>query len=436
MIPFLCLLLLSGCYTLRTPFELTSPPSVQAENFQLKEQLDRLLPVNATLLQYQSKMIGSGNDAITIKDLNGDGEVEAAILYENKMNQRLGILFLTHVSEQWEAQFHYEFEASKIQDYYFEDLDGDAVYELILGLKNNDSSDMTLTIYQLADRTLHSIYTSPYTDMSFGDLMDNGHMEIAVAHASEQPLSNKIGILCYQDGSMQRLHEKFYPVSLQPYHVLIGKADEDRSAVFVDMYVNDMFGTSDVLAYQDAQWQSIVNTKDTNQTFQQQPVVSEDINGDNLIEIASTSTPKFQDSGVLEANRVLITNYYRIRNDGSLQKIVQIYRDPYGINLSFRLPAEFTNRNFTMTKEKNGTVLTLSYAPTDVNTQIYPLMKIEKIMKDKSSEYSDYILLKESDNYLTMGLLMPPPQELSGAGLDEFHKLRDKLKDMEALLVQ
>lgn len=422
----LMLFLLSSCGRLLTPEELIRPPEMNVGNKLIKDALSSILPQGAVLysLPYMSQNKQDPNSqeqAFTLQDFDGDGEKDVIALYRNGSMQMFGVIVLKKEKENWNKKFEIKLDALEIQDYSILDIDKDGYAEIVVGYINK-SEEKLISIFKQEGKELENIFEEQYYSFEFSDFEKGRDTYLILSNFSTEPFSNSVKLFRYRDGMMKMSDQVFYSRGMDPYHVQVGKIDENHMGVFVDLYVNSSYGQSDVLLFKEGKIKSIVTNKEKVLSTQNYPTQSTDIDSDGIVEVVQTidvSSTSLQHFG----KPVFVKDYLKIIDLSSLKLVEEIYEDSYDMHIKIVFPKEFWNKYF-MVKDPYSEKLTIYYRPDEKEELLYfPLMEIQHLDIAYKLNYGSYYVINETDSTITVCRTINSEQTVPESYRNEYRKL-------------
>jgi len=141
----------SGCGMPANPSELIRPPSLHLYEDQSVSLIQPYLPDGARLL---SMMNGSGDPGIVFGDVDGDGELEAVVVYEAYApSGRLKAALLKRVEHEWQVIWETDGSGYGLDYAVVSDVNWDGVAEVVLGWSLGAAGN-GLDVYRWSGNTL------------------------------------------------------------------------------------------------------------------------------------------------------------------------------------------------------------------------------------------------------------------------------------------
>ena len=424
------MVIFSGCEGLKTPEELIQPPELNLEKKELNDALLSFLPQNSDLIVLPYSKGVKNESSIINKDIDSDSQDEAIALYRDKNTRKLGLIVLDKLNEVWVKKIDIKLDAFEIADYKVLDLDNDGMDEIIIGYYGISNPYKEINIYKQEKNTLVSIFKESYLAMEILDADDDGIQDIAISDFGDTDKNNRLSILNIIDGKVTKVSEIIYPNENEVYSITFGKINNNMKGFFVDMYVNQTYGQTDVLTYKDKKLVSVISNSEIGPIIQNTPVKSADIDDDGIIEVAKM---QFIDKHNIESSsNSYVKNYYKISEDINLELVSQIYEDTnLGINITF--PISFKD-NFFIEKEADGSGIWIYYSQKDKMSGI-PFMLVKKVDKSKlESLLGEYQLISEMEDSAIIAKNIEVPYDLSSKDRRTYEKMQSDSKDLTLII--
>ncbi|SKC85225.1 hypothetical protein [Maledivibacter halophilus] len=399
-----------GCSYVESPDMLIRRPRkvIENENYNI---INKFLDENKTLT------LASGQEnyeAIRRVDIDGDKANELLVLYKDidKKHQNIkgfGILILKEEKNQW-----YEINrigglshSFDLVDY--KDITGDNKLEIIIGVNTENEMNKQLLIYSYHGGYFRDIYSCIYKDIGIGDLNKDGQSELIVFNKKPENNKKYVQVLKFFNDDMMILDE--YIINNDSYYstMTVGKASKEEIGVFIDYDVGLYKGYTDLLVMKNNKLIQVLDNIRINykKVFENHITNSEDINNDNIIEI-----------GFIE--KLLITGEYKDYSVPYIKKwyqwneendIVLIQREYYDYNQRYKIiiPKEWQDDFIILEKEnKTSTEFYSLNNKKQLDKHIFSIKSFNKENWDKKNLDTigkDYIVLKEDENIIIIGIL-------------------------------
>lgn len=420
----------AGCEGLKTPEELIQPPELNIEKKKLNDALLSFLPQNSDLIVLPYAKGVKNESSIINKDIDSDSEEEAIALYRDKNTRKIGLIVLDNNDGVWAKKTDIKLDAFEISDYKIIDLDNDGMDEIIVGYYGITNPYKEINIYKQENNSLVSIFKESYLAMEVLDADDDGIQDIAISDFGNTEKNNRLSVLNIVSGSVVKVSEIIYPKENEVYSITFGKVNQKLKGFFVDMYVNQNYGQTDVLVYENKELSSIIRGSEIEDIIQNTPIKSVDIDDDGIIEVAKM---QFIDKYDVEnSSNSYVKNYYKISDNMELELVSQLYEDT-NLNINITFPISFKD-NFFIEKESDGSGIWIYYSPKD-KVGGEPFMVVKKVDKSKlESLLGEYQLISEVDNMAIIAKLIEVPQNLSSKDRKIYEKMQYDARDLTLII--
>lgn len=422
--------LFTGCEGLKTPEELIQPPELNIEKKKLNDALLSFLPQNSDLIVLPYAKGVKNENSIINRDIDSDSDEEAIALYRDKNTRKLGLIVLDKANDIWVKKTDIKLEAFEISDYKVLDLDNDGVEEIIIGYYGITNPYKEINIYKQEKNALKSVFSGNYLAMEVLDADDDGVQDIAISNFGNKDNNNSMSILNLVSGQVVKVSEIIYPKEKEIYSITFGKINDEQKGFFVDMYVKQNYGETDVLIYKDRELRSIIKDSDIGSIVQSTPIKSADIDDDGVIEVAKM---QFIDKYYMEKSQnSYVKNYYKIDEDIKLKLVTQLYEDA-SLNVNINFPISFKD-NFFIQKDNKESGIWIYYSPKDQNGGI-PFMLIKKVEKTNlESQLGEYQLISETDDTAIIAKVIDKADGLSSRDRNIYEKMKYDARDLTLII--
>ncbi|MGL5256674.1 MAG: hypothetical protein ACRC76_06515 [Proteocatella sp.] len=430
IIMILVSLLLTGCEGLKTPEELIQPPELNVEKKQLNDALLSFLPQNSDLIVLPYAKGVKNENSIINRDIDSDSDEEAIALYRDKNTRKLGLIVLDKANDIWVKKTDIKLEAFEISDYRVLDLDNDGMEEVIIGYYGITNPYKEINIYKQEKNSLKSVFSGNYLAMEVLDADDDGIQDIAISNFGNTDNNNSMSILNLVSGQVVKVSEIIYPKEKEIYSITFGKINDKKKGFFVDMYVKQNYGETDVLVYKDKELKSIIKDSDISSVVQSTPIKSADVDDDGIIEVAKMQFIDKYDEG--KSPNSYVKNYYKIDEDIKLKLVTQLYEDT-SLNVNINFPISFKD-NFFIQKDNDESGIWVYFSPKDQTGGI-PFMLIKKIEKaNLESQLGEYQLISETDEMAIIAKVIDKPDGLSSRDRNIYEKMQYDSRDLTLII--
>ena len=379
----LLLFLCSGCGLVGfNTQDLMRPPKPTGEKSEIQRVFEEQAGDQITL-KYPQK--GDYRSAIIMHDLNRDGSEEAILFYRpDGENMGTHLMVIAKVDGSWTALRDFTDQDAEVDRVFFEDLNGDGIKEIIVGWSVYTGASNRLAVYAYDGRS--GVAQIPcedsYSEIFVHDFNGDGIKEILIAAVSG---ANSIGNNAEAVSAAQAKLISFNQAATAL--VLMGSASLDPT---VTRYGSSAVGTispgqtgvvldgvrpgsayiSELVYWDNAQNKLVAplsseEMSSLNATLRSTAVVSNDINGDGVIDLPVMSRlPGYADAAADTANYLTSWNNYDPQGKTLVYQFSMVanYTDGY----YFILPDDWRR---VVTDKSDAKVKTLTFHEWVTNDQ-------------------------------------------------------------------
>lgn len=388
-------LILSGCSGLKTPEELIGPPETNLEKKMTEDTIRRFLPANSEIITPQEKSVLS-TEAVYKADISGEGDREIVALYRDKASRKIGIVGIKKAGDIWSKIIDISLDAFEIADYYIVDLDSDGKSEILIGYFSTNTPFKSMTVLGNNNGNISKIYETEYLGFNI-TAENNGMHNIVFSTIGQGGKNNKFVIMDYSEGKVRKVDEYVYSEDIDIYKISYGSVNNEIEGFYLDMYVDESTGKTDILGKNKEGLYSILKEIGVAEIIQSIPIASVDINNDGTIELVKNSFMAQQN----ESAMVILNQYLSINNKNNVIPLMDIVEDHYN-NIRITLPPlenwDLEN-NIFVNSEKDEIKL---YFESQESQAPYAFMEV-KISPISEGYDGEYTLIAERGNYFILG---------------------------------
>lgn len=396
------LLVMTSCVKIYTPEELVKAPELNIENKEIKDALAQIIPQDAVLYSTSNfnKLTNSAllqGKSFFLQDFDNDGTKDVIALYKNYKMQSFGVIILKKYGGLWVKEKEIKLNSIEILDFDIVDIDDDGLDEMIIGYID-ESEKRILSIFHEEKSGLKEIFKSEYYSFTFSNIGAQNKLFLLISNFGSEPLTNKVKVFQFTENSFRKIDELIYPKGYNPYNVQVGKIDQNHFGIFVDLFVYESYGQSDVLMLKEGKLKSISSGTNNISTTQDTPIVCSDIDGDGIIEVPQTSSIILSNEGLSHRKDLFVRNYYKIISLSQLKLVAQVYEDTVDMKIRINFPFEFFNK-VLISKDPYSNKLTLYYSPEEIGyeSEGYAFLEILSLDVGYKNRYKDYIFVHEDE---------------------------------------
>lgn len=425
------LIILGGCGGLKTPEELIQPPELNVEKKKLNDALLNYLPQNADLIVLPYAKGLKHESSLINKNIDKDEESEVVALYRDKNTRKIGLIVLDKKNEVWVKKTDVKLDAFEVSDYKVMDVNNDGLDEIMIGYYGVTNPYKEINIYKQEDSLLKLIFKERYLAMDVLDADGDGIQDIVISDFGNTEKNNRVSVLNVFEENVVKISEIIYPKENEVYSITFGKVNETTKAFYVDMYVNQTYGQTDVVVYENKELKSLIKETNIGAIIQTTPIKSVDIDDDGIIEVAKMQFIDGYDKENSTANS-FVKNYYKITENLNLDLVSQVYED-IDMNINVTFPISFKN-NFFIDKSSGENKISIYFSPEQSRkeTLFMLIKKVEKTQLD--SLLGEYQLITEMDNMAIIAKIMDEPENLTSEEKEIYEKMRYDTQDLTLII--
>ena len=304
---------------------LLSPPKLSEEQAAIYEALQAGRGREIHLKYPRS---GKYRSAFVIENIDEEETEEAIVFYEASNitdgGSSLRLNFLDREGGKWVSVYDYAALGSEIERVQFADL-GDGETSIIITYTIQNASDSAVSVLKYTDKTPSEVYTGRCAYTNILDINGDGHSELFQISRDLDSGTATASLLGQSaDGGFQILSSATLSGFTECRGVTLGVCDEEgHRAIFIDRSLGDgSIGTDVLICYDDLRLSAVAAVPEvlSRRTNTYTPnILSRDIDGDGIIETASTAAfPGYEN--LPRAEQVNLIAWYQIESGGTAIK--------------------------------------------------------------------------------------------------------------------
>lgn len=408
---------MSGCSSVGLSVDtLMHPPKAVGDKADIQALIDKTAGEGYTLKYPQS---GNFRSAITMHDIDSDGVDEAVAFYLPQGDiATVNMMVMDDIDNSWQVVGNFKSQSSAVDSLNFCDIDGDGFSEVIPTYKTYSPTinQLSLFIYDgKAVREIPSEYTC--TNLITGDFYEGGKDELMLLSlfSTEKEASALLLTLNDDKSGISVLGTSPLDPDVASFaQLLTGEVFESQQGLVIDGCTTQGEYNTQIIYY-NKYFKSLERINFTenvsyNQARRTYAVMSEDINGDSVIEIPSVFKLKIEDDRTDVAPCAQI--YWCQQTEDGTVHLIAHEAVSFSYKFSFDIPQSWdgkftahTNHNenevtfYSWDKDKTGDEL-LKIKITDKNSQEIP-EGYTPLSENESRVYSYRI--PENSNKMKLG---------------------------------
>ncbi|AIQ18730.1 hypothetical protein H70357_20010 [Paenibacillus sp. FSL H7-0357] len=316
----LSLSILSGCTFISDPVLRMKAPELSADKASLMTAITSHMPAGASLI----RPVSDDDSSIFTEDLDKDGTMETLVFYSTK-NEAVLIhgMILEKRDDVWEKKLVFDGGGTELDSVDLRDVTGEGKLNIIAGYSRGVEKGMV--VYSYSGGELEEVLSQPYTKYMVDDLNEDGIEDITVVYFKRNEFAT-ITTYQYNDGFkvLDELDD-LDPYFSNYYNIVSGKVAENKEGIVLDSAVDSRSAYTTVVVMENNKLRVVI--PGDARTFKDRKIVSEDIDGDGVIEIGLLEPPKgweyFDPETIPYFN-----SYYKWDGKNGLTFSALQYRDP------------------------------------------------------------------------------------------------------------
>ncbi|PEN48314.1 hypothetical protein CN540_27045 [Bacillus toyonensis] len=278
--------ILTGCKMSEAPTSLMGAPANEKWINELKEQIDKDLPVNYRLLTPKSN---KDKQMIWSMDFKQDNKKEAIAFYKLPNEDRSVYLAVyEEIGYKWKIKSTHKFDGEDIDIVEVGDFTGNGKRELLIGISvNRESLEHVMYAFSEENDDMKEIYNRRYTKLFIEDLNRNGLNDISlVTYEKDEKLTVE---LIEQFKTISEV--TFDPFINSIQRIQMGHISKTLKAIVIDAGIGAHSGITYVAKF-DKDHYEVLPIDGKEDLFNEYVVESKDVNEDGIIEFVRTVRPK------------------------------------------------------------------------------------------------------------------------------------------------
>ena len=291
-------LFISGCDKVTfNVSELMAPPKVTGEQADIQKLIEKEAGSGYTLKYPQN---GTYRSSIITMDYDNDSSEEAVAFYiPSGEAQTVHMLVMDQKNGKWTTVGNFQSKSSIVDRLLFCDLDGDNKKEIVVGWSTFNPLVNDLSVYLVNEATSVEISSeNKYTDLLYGKFTGTEKEELLLLslYTPDKPASAALVGLNDTKNSLYSLGTTPIDADITSFKKLqCGNVFEGQFGAVIDSEVkngNESVYSTQMIYYsnyfESLERVSFTGEEITNQAYRSYAVMSEDIDGDSIIEIPNT----------------------------------------------------------------------------------------------------------------------------------------------------
>ncbi|MED0962287.1 hypothetical protein [Bacillus paramycoides] len=278
--------ILTGCKMSEAPTNLMVAPANEKWINELKEQIDKDLPVNYRLL---TPMSNKDKQMIWSMDFKQDNKKEAIVFYKlPNEDHSVYLAVYEEIGNGWKIKSTHKFDGGEVDIVEVGDFTGNGKRELLIGISvSRESLDHVMYVFSEENDDMKEIYNRHYTKLFIENLNRNGLNDISlVTYEKDEKLTVEF---IEQFKTISEV--SFDPFINSIQRIQFGCISKLSKAVVIDAGVGAHSGVTYVAKFDKDHYEELpIDGKED--LFNDYVVESKDVNEDGIIEFVRTVRPK------------------------------------------------------------------------------------------------------------------------------------------------
>ncbi|PEQ57961.1 hypothetical protein [Bacillus cereus] len=278
--------ILTGCKMSEAPTSLMEAPTNEKWINELKEQIDKDLPVNYRLF---TPMSNKDKQMIWSMNFKQDNKKEAILFYKlPNEDHSVYLAVYEEIGNGWRIKSTHKFDGGDVDIVEVGDFTGNGKRELLIGISvNRESLEHVMYVFSEENEDMKEIYNRSYTKLFIEDLNENGLKDISLVTFEKD---KKLTVEFMEQ--FKTLSEVSYdPFINSIQRIQMGRISKSLKAVVIDAGVGAHSGITYVAKF-DQDHYEVLPIDGKEDLFNEYVVESKDVNEDGIIEFVRTVRPK------------------------------------------------------------------------------------------------------------------------------------------------
>ncbi|TBL80567.1 FG-GAP repeat domain-containing protein [Paenibacillus thalictri] len=330
------LCLCSACGIIQSPESYMRLPKLPAEQEALKTTIEQSLPAGAVLVRPKTP---NRYGTIPVLDLDGDGVKEAVAFYKEQTSSHIiGEVWKQKPDGGWQMAARLPEEGSSLEELSFQDLTNDGQIDIAVGTSLSNAQPKGLSVYGWDGTNWTAKMKLTYSNWAVGDLNGDGKKDISVETEKRNGgLTSSSFTLMQYDGQPVTLGTIELASGINAvYSMKLGNVAAGRQGVVLDMSVGAHSSQTQLVVFDQDELKTPLPVE---RTFKAYSGLSEDADGDGIIEISGMKQPPGWEQEPMYKIPWIMT-YARWDGDKGLIPVMERYNN-LGLGYYFNIPKDW-----------------------------------------------------------------------------------------------
>lgn len=415
------LLSLCGCDLFASDAaELLSPPTLSGELAPIAEAINKSAGDNYNF-QYPSR--GDYRSAVVQFDIDSDGILEAFAFYSMAEGETtaMHINALTGSDGEWSSAATQKIIAGGVDRVDFCDLDGDGVYEILVGWEIYGTTEMQLAVYSMGKNALTQRMLQKYSKFITCDLDEDKKNEILLIKSDPNEGINSASLFEFnQDGVTEIASCELDSAAKTINDPVIATLSTGKPAVYIDI-IKGIGAVTEVLFMEKGRLANPLfqeEARETVATLRSVLFKITDINDDGIVEIpVQENVPSVARKEISE--KLYLTHWCSFNGEALTRQMTAMMNNEDGYY--FVIPAKLVGKIAVFKDTDNNIREVFSYNPEDstVGESLFYIKAVSKADWDAGSYNADGIFEIVNDGVTSFICKLTPAGKKAGFSVEK-----------------
>ena len=393
-------LTMAGCSSVGLSVEnLMHPPKAVGDKAEIQALIDSVAGEGYTLKYPQS---GNFRSAITMKDIDSDSIDEAIAFYLPVGDiAKVHMLVMDSIGGKWQTVGDFKSQSTAVDSLSFCDLDGNGIFEIVTSWKTYQTSLNQISLYIYEDDKIREVSSEHYSSGTLsGDFTANEGEELLLLSlfSDENDATATLIDLSENKSKLEVLGTSPLDPDVVSYsQLLAGNIYENQMGAVIDgcthtgeyntqlLYFNTYFDSLERISF--------TENVPYNQKLRSYPVMSEDINGDGIIEVPAAFRLNIEKDRT-DVDAAADLYWCQQTSSGTVHQIAHKAAS-FAYGFTFVVPEKWEGKFTALTNyEKNE----VTFFELNKNKTEDVILTIKIFEKDKEEDMAGYVVLEETED--------------------------------------
>lgn len=391
---------MAGCSSVGLSVDnLMHPPKAVGDKAQIQTLIDSVAGEGYTLKYPQS---GNYRSAITMKDIDSDSVEEAVAFYLPVGDiATVHMLVMDSIDGVWQSVGDYKSQSTSVDSLNFCDLDGNGIFEIAACWKTYNANVNQLSLHIYEDNKVREVSTEhTCSSLLTGDFTENDGDELLLLtlFSTEKDASAALVDLNKNKSDLSVLGSTPLNPDVVSYsQLLVGNIFANQTGAVIDgctssgeyntqlLYFNTYFDSLERIAF--------TENVAYNQALRSYPVMSEDVNGDGIIEVPAAFKLNIEKD---RTDRVAAAELYWCQQTATgTVPLISHQAASFAYGFTFEIPKEWDGKFTALTDYENNEVTFYQWNKSKTGDE---LLTVKIFDKETSEDAQGFTVLEETDS--------------------------------------